>query len=185
MPVLKERGKWLIALALCLSCLVLCATLISAPTLAVEEPPAEYKAVTGFDKYVFEHLNAGASKSPEEFVYASSATPAQASQVYNIALKKDAGAYLVGIDVQIDSSKPADIQYFPVKKDATLDTKVVPAPTEAPALTDPVLKKIDGRANLYEVFFSDGTTPFAPPLYVYASSAAAPAAQDDELLPVY
>ena len=34
----KERGKWLIALALCLSCLLLCASLISAPTLAEPDP---------------------------------------------------------------------------------------------------------------------------------------------------
>jgi len=41
----KEKGKWLIALALCLSCFVLCASLMTAPTLAEEAPGTAPKTV--------------------------------------------------------------------------------------------------------------------------------------------
>ena len=173
MNVMKERGKWAAALALCISCFVLCATLLSAPTLAADPPAAKFKAVTDY-KFVYERLNAeGASKSPKEFLYASNADP---DQVYNILLKEDAGAYLLGI---AGYTAAPETRFFPVKKNATLDTKA-PVPEEEEEEEEaedlPVLKAIAGRANLYEYCDKDGKS-LDPKVYVYANSAKA----DEEL----
>ena len=95
MFIVKERGKWLLALALCLSCFVLCASLMAGPTYAEEAAPKAYDAVTTF-KNVYERMNAaGVSKFPKEFFYASGTAPAQ---VYNAALKEEAGKHVIGIE---------------------------------------------------------------------------------------
>ncbi len=97
MVKMKEKGKWLLAFTLCLSCLILCASLMVGPTFAEENPAAattdpaasstvttvpttstaisttaglpKYAAVTGF-KNVYEVLSSTGQKlSPQQFIY--------------------------------------------------------------------------------------------------------------------
>ena len=162
MTRIRERGKWLVALALCLSCVMLCATLMATPTRAAETPPKTHDAVAAF-KNVYERLNAaGASMSPKEYVYASGTAPAQ---VYNAALKEEAGKFSIGIDGY--TTAPA-VRYFPIKAGGTLDT-ADPAPPATPPADLPVLKAIAGRTNIYELCDKDGNS-LSPNAYVYACS---------------
>jgi len=171
---LRERGKWLAALALCLSCFLLCAALTAAPTRA-EEAPKTHDAVAGY-KNVYERLDAaGKSKSPKEYVYASGTA---LDKVCNAALKEDAGKFFIGID---GYETAPTLRYFALKADGTLNTKVDPLPVTPPEPTDPQLNTIAGRVNLYEVCDAGGT-PLSPKLFIYANSAVA---QNEELLPAH
>jgi len=172
---MREKGKWLIALALCLSCFVLCATLMTAPTFAEEAAPKAYDSVTGY-KNVYERLSAtGVSKSPKEFFYASGANPAQ---VYNPELKLTAASkYTIAIDGYTTAPVTRD---FPVKANGTLDT-TNPTPPVPPPVDPPVLKQIKISAtvdytNIYELCDKDGNS-LSPKEYVYACSDKA----EDEL----
>jgi len=172
MTRIRERGKWLVALALCLSCFVLCATLMSAPTRAAEPPPKTHEAVAAF-KNVYERLNAaGLSQTPKQYVYASGTAPAQ---VYNAVLKETEGKFSIGIDGY--TTAPA-IRYFPIKANGTLDTKD-PAPPAVPPEDLPVLGVIAGRTNIYEQCDKDGNS-LSPKKYVYACSDKA---EDELVLP--
>ncbi|MCL2495142.1 MAG: hypothetical protein FWE98_05740 [Oscillospiraceae bacterium] len=169
---IRERGKWLAALALCLSCFLLCAALTAVPTRA-EEAPKTHDAVAGY-KNVYERLDAAEkSKSPKEFFYASGTA---LDKVYNAALKEDAGKFSIGIG---GYETAPTLRYFSVKANGTLNTKVDPLPATPPAATDPKLIAIAGRVNLYEVCDAGGT-PLVPKLFIYANSAVA---QEEELLP--
>lgn len=162
----KERGKWLAALALCLSCFLLCATLLAAPTLAEETPKKDYKAVESF-KNVYERLDAeGKPKPVKEFFYASgTAVP----QVYNAALKAAEDKFFIGIDGY--TVAPA-VRYFPIKANGTLDTKD-PTPPEEPPEDLPVLKAVTpAYTNIYEVCDKEGKS-LIPKKYVYACSSKA------------
>jgi len=159
----KERGKWLAALALCLSCFLLCATLLAAPTLAEETPKKEYEAVESF-KNVYERLDEGKSKPVKEFFYASgTAVP----QVHNAALKSADGKFSIGID-----GYPAapTVRYFPIKANGTLDT-TDPDPSTGAVTGMPQLSKINGRVNLYEMLDEEGKA-HNPKEYVYSCSAS-------------
>ena len=163
MTRMKERGKWLTALALCLSCFVLCAALMAAPTFAEESPPKTHDAVTGY-KNVYERMNAlGVSKSPKEFFYASGSN---AAQVYNAALKENAGKYTIAIEGYAAAPLTRD---FPIKANGTLDT-ADPAPPAEPPADLPVLKAVAGRTNIYELCDKDGVS-LSPQQYVYACSS--------------
>ena len=168
MTGMKEKGKWLIALALCLSCFALCASLIAAPTFAEEAAPKAFEAVTGY-KNVYERLSAtGVSKSPKEFFYASGADPAK---VYNAELTLTAaGKYTIGIDGYAVAPVTRD---FPIKANGTLDT-TNPTPPAPPPADPPVLKQIKISAavdykNIYELCDKDGDS-LTPNEYVYACS---------------
>jgi len=167
----KERGKWLVALALCLSCLILCATLYTAPTLAAEEPAA-YRGVTGFT-YLYERLNQGQPKEPKEYFYASSSKP---GDVCNLEVRvKDNKFFIVLRD-------GADVREIPLKDNGTLNTANPTPPTEAPAAGWPVLKALTPpRTNIYELCDKDGNS-LSPVKYVYACSAEA---KNELPLPVY
>ena len=166
---MKEKRKWLAALALCMGCLVLCASLMAAPTYAEEAPASSYAAVITY-KNVYERLDAQSkSKSPREFIYASSATPAK---VYNAVLKEDAGVFSLGIDGYAAAAGGTEVHYFPLKTDGTLNTKKPTSTTGA--LT--TLKAVPSRTNLYEVCDAAGVS-LATKEYVYANSAN----PDDEL----
>ncbi|MDR2688045.1 MAG: hypothetical protein LBB75_09850 [Oscillospiraceae bacterium] len=165
MTRIRERGKWLIALALCLSCFVWCAALMAAPTFAEEAAPKAYDPVSGY-KNVYERMSAaGVSKSPKEFFYASGMAPAQ---VYNAELKAEAGKYTIGVDGY--AAAPLT-RAFPVKSNGTLDTAYPEGETPEPN-TAHYMKVTD--AIYEEVVLKDGSwAPSDPRKFVYSSSAAA------------
>ena len=169
----KERGKWLAALALCLSCFLLCATLLATPTLAEETPKKDYQAVESF-KNVYERLDAeGKPKPVKEFFYASgTAVP----QVYNAALKSADGKFSIAFDCYKDAPGNSEAGSYLIlnpliKTNGTLDT-ANPAPPDPPPANLPKLEPLSGRVNLYELRDKDGIS-LSPIAYVYASSALA------------
>ena len=170
MAKLKDRGKWLVALALCLSCLVLCAALMIPPTRAEDPPKKTYVKVDGFTN-VYERLNAeGNSFTTKEFFYASGAAADAPEKVYNAALKKTGDQYTIGIDGYKDAANNPEVRFFPIKANGTLDT-AYPEGTEPEVNTAQYLK-IAGMIYEELVWKDTSWTSLEPRKFVYSSNAA-------------
>ncbi|MDR3314080.1 MAG: hypothetical protein LBS96_06440 [Oscillospiraceae bacterium] len=169
----REKSKWLVALVLCITCLALCVSLITAPTLANPDVPGDpdYTGSETLSESESESLSETASETGTETETASeseseSVTASESATESESASVTDSSSASESTSETASESETASTSESESSSE-TASIITIPTVDEIPTQAKTLYKAVAGQIGVFEILSASGES-LDPAQYVYS-----------------
>jgi hypothetical protein len=166
----REKSKWLVALALCITSLALCISMITVPTLADPDVPGD-PDYTGTEtvsstesESVSESISESESESVSESVSESESSSESVSESVSESESESSSESVSETASESESGSNSESE----SESASASLPTVPTADQNPSIPQTLYKAVDGHTGIFEVLRADGTSN-DPAKYVYSA----------------